>query len=117
MGQWANSRPGKIHRCCVMAFKIQNCLNVHLTNQSTGCMVVIVQCNANRLLSVSSPISKNKADSYMSCKAMAHSTKFPFALQQFFGRELVKISLIFTATSCSHTIMVPYNTISSNDTR
>src|SRR5882762_9913091 len=71
MGQWAHSRPGKICQCCVMAYKIQNCLNVHFTSQLTGCMVVMVQYNANRLLSVSFPISKNRADLYMLCKAMA----------------------------------------------
>jgi hypothetical protein len=42
-------------------FQIQNCLNVHFTSQLwclTECMVVMVQYIANRLLSVSSLISK-----------------------------------------------------------
>jgi len=38
-------------------------------------MVVMVQYVANRLLSVSSPISKSRVDSSMPCKAMAHFTK------------------------------------------
>src|SRR6202167_4001125 len=51
-------------------------------------------------------------------QAVRHEDQFfPFALQQISGRQLVKISLIFTATPSGHTIMVPYNTISSNNTR
>jgi len=42
---------------------------------------------------------------------------FSFAFQQFSGRELVKISLIFTTTPCGHTIMIPYHTIIPNNTR
>ena len=42
---------------------------------------------------------------------------FPSAIQQHIRRELVEFSIIFAVTPSNHTIMAPYNTINSNNTR